>query len=179
MEPLGGLTITTKLFGIHQFGCPHVKFFLFDRIDARQNKFIGPLEKPIHIPIPDGIPELFSHKDHHALQFLLKKKDAWMAIDGRMQAMTDQLQALMEETKDKVEIVYMGSNQDAILNGQHYGARQGANLLYTDDSLGEAMRATSGAVGRVLSGRTRTVEYTDLERNFSAGTTTFFSSVVD
>lgn len=103
-----------------------------------------------------------------------KKRILLVMTDGEENSSrmsSQQLQALMEETKDKVEIVYMGSNQDAILNGQNYGARQSASLLYTDDSLGEAMRATSGAVGRVLSGRTRTVEYTDLERGSSAGTT--------
>jgi hypothetical protein len=103
-----------------------------------------------------------------------KKRILLVMTDGEENSSrmsSQQLQALMEETKDKVEIVYMGSNQDAILNGQNYGARQSASLLYADDSLGEAMRATSGAVGRVLSGRTRTVEYTDLERGSSAGTT--------
>jgi len=79
------------------------------------------------------------------------------------------LKEIVEQTKEKVEIVYMGSNQDAILNGSYYGATRESSLNYSDESLGEALRATSNAVGRIVSGRSRTVEYTDLEREISRG----------
>jgi hypothetical protein len=79
------------------------------------------------------------------------------------------LKGLVKDTENIVEVVYMGSNQDAILNGRHLGATQGASLNYDDESLGNALRATSSAIGRVVNGRSRTVEYTSVERSTSGG----------
>ena len=79
------------------------------------------------------------------------------------------LKGLVKDTENIVEVVYMGSNQDAILNGRHLGATQGASLNYNDESLGDALRATSSAIGRVVNGRSRTVEYTSVERSSSGG----------
>jgi hypothetical protein len=82
---------------------------------------------------------------------------------------TEKLRLLINQTKEKVEIVYMGSNQDAILNGSHYGASRESSLNYSDEFLREALRATTNAVGRIVSGRSSTVEYTQLERDISRG----------
>jgi hypothetical protein len=79
------------------------------------------------------------------------------------------LKGLVKDTENIVEVVYMGSNQDAILNGRHLGATRGASLNYNDESLGDALRATSSAIGRVVNGRSRTVEYTSVERSTSSG----------
>lgn len=79
------------------------------------------------------------------------------------------LKGLVKDTENIVEVVYMGSNQDAILNGRHLGATQEASLNYDDESLGNALRATSSAIGRVVNGRSRTVEYTSVERSTSGG----------
>lgn len=81
----------------------------------------------------------------------------------------ESLKGLVKDTENIVEVVYMGSNQDAILNGRHLGATQGASLNYNDESLGDALRATSSAIGRVVNGRSRTVEYTSVERSTSGG----------
>jgi len=103
-----------------------------------------------------------------------KKRVLLVITDGEENSSSmssGELGVLLGETKEMVEVVYMGSNQDAILNGQHYGARAEGSLLYADHSLRQAMRGTSGAVGRILSGETRTVEYTRAEREISTGTT--------
>lgn len=77
------------------------------------------------------------------------------------------LQNLIEDTKDDVKIVYMGSNQDAIANGQFLGADLRSSLQYSDDLLEDAIRATSQAIGRVVTGESETIEYTQCERETS------------
>jgi hypothetical protein len=69
----------------------------------------------------------------------------------------------------KVEIVYMGSNQDAILNGARIGAARGATLEYSDDHFLEAMDSIGNAVSRMRSGQTQGIEFTPLERERSSG----------
>jgi hypothetical protein len=69
----------------------------------------------------------------------------------------------------KVEIVYMGSNQDAILNGARIGAARGATLEYSDDHFLEAMDSVGNAVSRMRSGQTQGIEFTPLERERSSG----------
>lgn len=104
-----------------------------------------------------------------------KKRILMVITDGEenssKQFTPNRLKLLIEQTKEKVEIVYMGSNQDAILNGSHYGATRESSLNYSDAFLGEALRATTNAVGRIVSGRSNTVEYTQLERDISQGST--------
>lgn len=77
------------------------------------------------------------------------------------------LNNLIEETKKDVKIIYMGSNQDAITNGQFLGADRNASLQYRDELLGEALRSTTQAIGRVVSGQSDTVIYTQQERDYS------------
>jgi len=68
-----------------------------------------------------------------------------------------------------VEIVYMGSNQDAILHGAQVGARQDATLEYDDHHFLEAMDSMGNAVSRMRSGETQAIEFTELERSVSGG----------
>ena len=68
-----------------------------------------------------------------------------------------------------VEIVYMGSNQDAILHGAQVGARQDATLEYDDHHFLEAMDSIGNAVSRMRSGETQAIEFTELERSVSSG----------
>jgi hypothetical protein len=68
-----------------------------------------------------------------------------------------------------VEIVYMGSNQDAILHGAQVGARQDATLEYDDNHFLEAMDSMGNAVSRMRSGETQAIEFTELERSVSGG----------
>ena len=79
------------------------------------------------------------------------------------------LARLIEETKTNVEIVYMGSNQDAILQGMNVGANRDTSLTYTDSNLLTAIRSTTNAVGRMRSGESSTIQYTNLERDSSMG----------
>lgn len=72
-----------------------------------------------------------------------------------------------------LEIVYLGSNQDAILNAQHFGGNRGATLTYNDNNLRVAMRSTSDAVKRYRTQETPTVEFTSLERDESIGQTKY------
>jgi hypothetical protein len=68
-----------------------------------------------------------------------------------------------------VEIVYMGSNQDAILHGSRVGARQDATLEYDDHHFLEAMDSMGNAVSRMRSGETQAIEFTEVERSVSSG----------
>jgi len=77
-----------------------------------------------------------------------------------------QIKDLLTE-KDYIEVVYVGSNQDAILNGKNMGT--GTALKYSDNALGTAMRCTSEAVKRYTSSKTPTIEFTQLERDISLG----------
>jgi uncharacterized protein YegL len=81
-----------------------------------------------------------------------------------------QIKELVSNTKN-LEIVYLGSNQDAILNAQHFGGNRGSTLTYNDNNLREAMRSTSEAVRRYRTKETPTVQFTSLERDISTGKT--------
>lgn len=75
---------------------------------------------------------------------------------------------MIESRKNNLEIVYMGSNQDAILNGARIGVNCRSSLVYNDLNLPEAMRCTSAAVKRYRSQETQGIEYTEEERQKSA-----------
>jgi uncharacterized protein YegL len=76
---------------------------------------------------------------------------------------------LIQDLKETAEIVYMGSNQDAILQGGAMGLEAGNTLDYNDENILDAIRSTTRAVGRMRSGESRGIEYTTLERNSSMG----------
>lgn len=78
------------------------------------------------------------------------------------------IQQLIEDKKD-LQIIYVGSNQDAILNGTGMGIATESCLDYSDDHLLEAMRCTSHAVNRYQRQETPSIMYTELERQYSAG----------
>jgi len=93
--------------------------------------------------------------------------------DGEENASRDvtieQLRALIDETS--AEIVYMGSNQDAVLSGTHYGANRGASLTYDDNNLLIAIESLGNAVGRIRSGETMDIQFTEVERSSSGSST--------
>lgn len=68
-----------------------------------------------------------------------------------------------------LEVIFMGSNQDAVLNGTGVGGKARTCLQYRDNNLRGAIRATSNAVYRYSSGETQGVEFTDKEREVSMG----------
>ena len=69
----------------------------------------------------------------------------------------------------KGQITYMGSNQDAILNGRGMGVAAEASLTYDDENILEAIDSLGEAVGRIRSGASRTIRFTDHERARSSG----------
>lgn len=79
-----------------------------------------------------------------------------------------QIEALLEQRRH-VQIIYVGSNQDAILHGAYVGANQDSILPYDDEFLVDAMRCTSQAVRRYQTDSTPSVIYTGLERRHSLG----------
>lgn len=75
------------------------------------------------------------------------------------------LKDLMKKYENKLEVVYIGSNQDAILNGSWLGVKRDSSLEYSDEKLPEAIRATSKAVKRYRENTTPTVLFTHQERS--------------
>lgn len=76
---------------------------------------------------------------------------------------------LMIGERQNLEVIFMGSNQDAVLNGTGVGSKVRTCLQYTDNHLRGAIRATSDAVYRYSSGETQGVEFTEMERDVSMG----------
>lgn len=87
--------------------------------------------------------------------------------NASMAVSPQELQRLLVEFKGQV--TYMGSNQDAILNGRNLGVTAEASLDYTDENMLEAMDSLGNAVGRIRSGAASTVQYTAYERERSSG----------
>jgi len=67
-----------------------------------------------------------------------------------------------------LEVIFLGSNQDAILNGTTMGSQERTCLQYDDDCLYSAMRATSQAVHRYSANIDQEIEFTQIERETSA-----------
>lgn len=67
------------------------------------------------------------------------------------------------------QVTYMGSNQNAVLNGRTMGAMAEASLDYHDDNMLEAIDSLGDAVGRMRSGGASTIRYTRQERQRSSG----------
>jgi uncharacterized protein YegL len=80
----------------------------------------------------------------------------------------EQLKELQEQVQKVAEIVYIGSNQDAVANGQVIGATKETTLSYVDDNLHEAIFCMGSAVSRARSSGNR-VAFTQLERSASSG----------
>ena len=80
---------------------------------------------------------------------------------------SNRLRELLDTTP--VEVVYMGSNQDAILNGAGMGANRDSSLAYDDLFMLEAIDSLGNAVGRVRSGQTQYIVFTPQERARSGG----------
>lgn len=141
-------------------------------IDKKPLDEIYELEKNSYIPggctaLYDAIGKTLSN---------IKKKDGEEIIvivitDGEENSSVlynqRKIKNLIKETKDFVKIVFMGSNQDAILNGKNLGVD--VSLDFDDDNLQTAMRNTSAAVSRYRSQATQTIEYTQIERETSVG----------
>lgn len=97
-----------------------------------------------------------------------KKNILIIVTDGEENASKDWnpflLREEIERLENQLEIVYIGSNQDAVLNGKFIGSKRDSSLDYSDEKLPEAIRATSNAVRRYRNNTTPHVMYTPLER---------------
>lgn len=115
----------------------------------------GVLDK---IPILDN-----KEKDNH-LQILVILTDG-EENNSRQYKPIDLKEKIQE--REGLEIVYVGSNQDAVLNGNMMGGNSDSSLEYIDEKLNEAVRATSSAVKRYRSGHTPRVLFTPMDRENS------------
>lgn len=77
------------------------------------------------------------------------------------------LKTRIQELGSSLEIVYVGSNQDAVLNGQDVGSDRDSSLEYADHKLPQALRSTSNAVRRYRNNLTPNVQFTYCERQTS------------
>jgi hypothetical protein len=75
----------------------------------------------------------------------------------------DRLRNLIDTKKNNVEIVYMGSNQDAILAGGSIGSN--ININYDDIQTPNVYRGLSSAVTRLRIGQSPTVIFSQEEIN--------------
>lgn len=89
----------------------------------------------------------------------------------------EELEALRKKIADRTEIIYMGSNQDAMAVGRDVGATRDSSLDYDDDRLMNAMATVGDAVVRARSG-SRPIEFTDIEREISSGSATIRAPVL-
>lgn len=80
----------------------------------------------------------------------------------------EDIRKLVEETKEYTEIIYLGSNQDAILNGAIFGATERSSLTYRDENLPEALDSLSQGISRARRGESQGVEFSPLERESSS-----------
>jgi Mg-chelatase subunit ChlD len=85
-----------------------------------------------------------------------------------------ELAELRQRVSSKAEIIYMGSNQDAITNGLDIGAMQGTSLNYNDDNLLDAIESLGHAVRRGRTGDD--LHFTPVERARSSGTSSLAST---
>ena len=97
--------------------------------------------------------------------------------NASMVVSSEELARKLDEFKGQV--TYMGSNQDAILNGGRAGASRDSSLQYDDDHLWLALDSLGNAVARIRSGDTDVVRFTDIERGRSCGTSSGSSRGID
>jgi len=131
--------------------------------------------------VPSGLTALLD-ATAHVYRRILKESDTSVVrrivvilTDGQenasIETTTEQLEQLRNRVATKAEIIYMGSNQDAITNGAEVGATRGSSMGYDDDHLLDAMDSLGNAVARARTdpGRHDTIRFTDVERSRSVG----------
>jgi hypothetical protein len=85
------------------------------------------------------------------------------------------VQELVKSKKEiyGLEVLYLGSNQDAIFNGESIGASQKTTLLYEDENIEHAMRSASQTIKRYHTGESQTLEFLPVEREVSLNSNTY------
>ena len=82
----------------------------------------------------------------------------------------EDLERLKSKVASRTEILYLGSNQDALTVGQEIGATGEASLNYNDENLLEAIESVGRAVSRGRSGGDAlNLRFTNIERAQSMG----------
>jgi len=140
--------------------------------------------------VPSGLTALLD-ATAHVYRRILKESDTRVVrrivvilTDGQenasIETTTEQLEQLRNRVATKAEIIYMGSNQDAITNGAEVGATRGSSMGYDDDHLLDAMDSLGNAVARARSDPTRhdTIHFTNVERSRSMGSNVSASTLV-
>jgi len=79
----------------------------------------------------------------------------------------EDLERLKSKVASRTEILYLGSNQDAVAVGQEIGATRETSLNYNDENLLEAIESMGRAVSRGRSGGNG--RFTNIERAQSMG----------
>lgn len=89
-----------------------------------------------------------------------------------------QLRELLESKRARgLEMMFLGSNQDAVMNGTGLGTQSLSCLEYEDEFLPEALRSVSQNLFRFRSEETQTCEFTETERTQSRGCPTSAETV--
>jgi len=125
---------------------------------------------------PDGSTSLYD-----AMGFLLSEKIDTskggkhiliIVTDGEENSSKDysaeDIKKLVKEAAN-LEIVYLGSNQDAVLSARNFGGNMASTLSYNDASLDKVLQCASNAVGRFRTQESDSIEFTPLERDISMG----------
>lgn len=108
----------------------------------------------------------------------IESKDAKFVMivftDGEENSSTmyskNDVNSMIEKLVPRFEIVFVGSNQDAVLSGSTIGISRNSCLQYNDECFTRAMHVTREAVQRYQSNETQTVEFNCAERSASAPT---------
>ena len=137
-----------------------------------QNKKIGSFEFSEKDYVPVGTTSLWDSMAY-VLKIIPIKSDQKQILiivtDGEENSSLGynpiSLKDLLDRYKSNLEVVYVGSNQDAILNGSWIGVNRDSSLEYSDEKLPEAIRATSCAVRRFRQNITPTILFTNEERS--------------
>lgn len=74
---------------------------------------------------------------------------------------SENIRAMLEGKDELLEVVYLGSNQDAILAGNTIGSQVSVN--YSDNHTDQVYRNLSAAMTRVRSGQTPNIQFTQEE----------------
>ena len=81
--------------------------------------------------------------------------------NGSREYSNNDIRTMLENKSELLEVVYLGSNQDAILAGNTIGSQVSVN--YNDNRTDQVYRNLSAAVTRVRSGFTPSIQFTQEE----------------
>jgi hypothetical protein len=118
--------------------------------------------------VPEGSTALFDSMGYILNNINDKEKTIFVVITDGQENSSDEytdsdIKEMIESRKDYLEMIYMGSNQDAILAGNNMGSQ--VNINYDDIQTPNIYRGLSSAVTRVRQRKTPTIIFTQDEIN--------------